>query len=263
MTGTDIRAVVCDMDGVLWCGDEPLPGLTAFFEHLHRRGLPYVLATNNSSRSPTDYVQKLASMGVTGVPPESIMTSGTATAAYLQARHPAGTRVHVLGGDGLRQALAQAGFALADDDVALVVVGLDRALSYEKLWRASSLIRDGALFVGTNADTTFPMPQGPAPGAGSIIAALAAATGQQPLIVGKPHPPMFQAALDWLGQEAAHTLMIGDRLDTDIVGAARVGLQTALVLTGIAGADDLAASPVQPDMIFSGLPEVIEALMAS
>lgn len=259
MTLAEITAVIADMDGVLWRGDEPLPGLPALFDWLHQRGLPFVLATNNSSKSPADYTRKLAKMNVPGIPENAILTSGTATAAYLRERYPAGTRLHILGGDGLRQVMREAGFALADADVEVVIVGLDQQLSYEKLRHAAALIRRGALFVGTNADKTYPMPDGPAPGAGSIVAALAAATDQEPLIVGKPHAPMFETALELLGQPAASTLMIGDRLDTDILGAAQVGLRTALVFTGISTPADLNGSGTQPDRVFADLPALIEA----
>ncbi len=260
MTLADITAVVSDMDGVLWRGDEPLPGLIEFFNLLHHRAVPYILATNNSSKSPADYIRKLNRLGVQDVPESVIMTSGLATAAYLRERHPAGTRVHVLGGDGLRQAMTQAGFTLVDSDAAIVVSGLDWELNYEKLQRATYLIRAGALFVGTNPDTTFPMPEGQSPGAGSILAALAAATDQQPLIIGKPHTPMFEAALELLGHPASTTLMIGDRLNTDIVGAAQLGMRTALVLSGISTAAEIDGADVQPDMIFPNLLALLEAL---
>ena len=260
MTLSDVRGVICDMDGVLWRGDEPLPGLVAFFDLLRRRHIPYILATNNSSKSPSDYVAKLARMGVEGVPESAMMSSGIATAAYLRERYPEGTRVHVLGGDGLRRALAGVGFVLADDAAQIVVVGLDWELNYAKLQRATYLIRAGALFVGTNRDATFPTPEGLSPGAGSIIAALATSTGQEPLIVGKPYLPMFEAAIRMLGLPAAQILMIGDRLDTDILGARHVGVKTALVLTGVSTLADVEHSETRPDAVYPDLQALIEAL---
>ena len=256
----DIRAVVSDMDGVLWRGDVPLPGLTAFFSLLKREDLPWVLATNNSSRTRQDYVRKLEAMGIPDVPARNIVTSGTATAAWLGRRYVRGTRVHVFGGDGLRQELGEAGFCVADDDVAVVVAGLNRDLCYDDLHRASHLIRSGACFVGTNPDTTFPAANGIAPGAGSLLAALQAASGVEPVIIGKPHPPMFEAALELLGSEAAQTLMIGDRMNTDILGAARVGMRTALVMTGIATHSEVTASTLQPDLVCNSLSELVSAL---
>lgn len=259
---TSIQAIVSDMDGVLWLGEQPLPGLAEFFVWLHRQRLPFVLATNNSSKSPADYVAKLARMGVPGVPESAILTSGVATIAYLSEHYPPGTRVHVIGGDGLRELVTQGGFVLADDDVAVVAAGLDRQLTYDKLEHAAFLIRAGAHFVGTNADATYPTERGPAPGAGSLLAALATAAECEPVIIGKPHPPMFEAALHLLGQPAGAVLMIGDRLNTDIQGAAALGMQTALVLTGISSREDVALEGTAPDMIFPDLLVLIEALEA-
>lgn len=256
----DIRGVVSDMDGVLWRGDTPLPGLVPFFSLLQDRKLPWVLATNNSSKSRQDYVRKLASMGVPDVPAGNIVTSGTATAAWLRRRFAPGTRVHVFGGEGLREELRNAGFCIENSDVTVVVAGLNRDFSYEDLHLASTLIRNGACFVGTNPDTTFPAANGVAPGAGSLLAALAAASGVEPTIIGKPHPPMFEAALELLGTDASETLMIGDRMNTDILGAARVGMRTALVMTGIASHDDLDDSAPGPDLICESLPALTVAL---
>lgn len=260
MDVNDIRAVVSDMDGVLWRGDVPLPGLHDFFTLLEREKLPWVLATNNSSRTRRDYVRKLAAMGVPEVPAGNIVTSATATAAWLRRRYARGTRVHVFGGDGLREELGEAGFCVADEDVAVVVAGLNRDLCYEDLHRASHLIRNGACFVGTNPDTTFPAANGIAPGAGSLLAALQAASGVEPIVIGKPHAPMFEAALELLGSEAAQTLMVGDRMNTDILGAARVGMRTALVMTGIATHDELAASQLQPDLVYDSLIALVTEL---
>lgn len=256
---TEITAIVSDMDGVLWRGDQPLPGLSEFFAFLRQRELPFMLATNNSSKSPAEYVAKLKRMGVEGVPENAILTSGIATAVYLSERYPAGTRVYVVGGNGLRQAMMDAGFILADSGVEIVVAGLDRQMTYDTLEEATFMIRNGAQFVGTNPDVTFPTERGQAPGAGSLLAALAAATGCQPLVIGKPYPPMFEAALERLGHPASHTLMIGDRLNTDIAGAANVGLQTALVLTGIATESDLVGASPRPDAIYPDLLALIEA----
>lgn len=259
MNFADIKAVITDMDGVLWRGDEPLPGLIEFFDTLRARGVPIVLATNNSSKSQADYLHKLAGMGVTGVVEQQIVTSGTATASYLQKHYPPGTRVHVLGGDGLRLILRNAGFTIVPEDARVVVVGVDFNLTYENLKRACYLIRAGADFIGTNIDATFPMPDGLAPGAGSLIAAVATATGVTPQIMGKPAAAMFQAALDVLGTTAEHTLMIGDRLNTDIEGAMQAGLKAALVLTGVTSLPELEITGVQPDGVYSGLPDLLAA----
>ena len=259
MTLADIDAVIMDMDGVLWRGDKPLPGLIPFFDRLRARDIPFALATNNSSKSQADYVTKLAGMGVLDVPAAAIVTSATATATYMQQHYPAGTRVYIIGGDGLKQILTAAGFVRAVHDVQVVVAGIDFDLSYAQLRQATLLIRSGADFIGTNPDRTFPTPEGEVPGAGSILAALSAATDRLPVVIGKPNRTMFEAALALLGTAADRTLMIGDRLETDILGARNAGLKTALVLTGIATREQVANSDIKPDGIFAGLPELMAA----
>jgi HAD superfamily hydrolase (TIGR01457 family) len=263
MNFADIKAVIMDMDGVLWRGDEPLPGMAAFFDFLRAHGLPFNLATNNSSKSQTDYVNKLERMGVTGISEAQIVTSGTATTSHLQAHYPAGTRVHVLGGDGFRKTVTEAGFTLAEKDAAVVVVGLDPQLTYDKLKRAALLIRGGAAFIASNDDLTIPTPEGLAPGAGSIIAALKVSTEREPLVMGKPHAPLYEASLRILHSRAEETLMIGDRLNTDIAGALPIGLKTALVLTGVSTRADIAATGIQPDGVYEDLPALMTAWKAA
>lgn len=256
-----IKAVISDMDGVLWRGDMALPGLSEFFALLEARGWPFVLATNNSSKTQLDYVNKLAGMGVAGVPEQAIVTSGTATMAYLQKHYAPGSAMHVFGGPGLFANVEQAGFRLSNDgDVQAVIAGLNREMSYQTLWQATTLILKGADFIGTNPDTTYPTPDGLAPGAGSMLAALQAASGVEPLIIGKPHPPMFETALALLGSAPNETLMIGDRLETDIVGAQRLGIQTALVLSGVSTAAEAAESAIQPDFVAEDMPSLLQQL---
>lgn len=255
-----VRAIISDMDGVLWRGMQPLPGLHDFFNFLQGKPLDFVLATNNSSKTALDYVEKLAQLGVPGIRPAHIVTSGTASASYLQAHYPPGTRIFVLGGAGLKRILSGAGFALVEADAELVVCGIDFDLTYEKLRQATLQIRGGARFIGTNPDPSFPSPEGLAPGAGSILALLEAATGQAPLIIGKPERGMFEAALRQLETKPAETLMIGDRIGTDIAGAQALGMPTALVLSGVEDEASLAASQIKPDCVFAGLPDLLEAL---
>ena len=254
----DIKAVIADMDGVLWRGSQPLPGLVAFFDCLRQSELDFRLATNNSGNTPGDYVRKLAGFGARGIDPNQIITSGTATASWMRGRYPPGTKVHVLGGDGLKQILEDAGFALVDEAAEAVVCGIDFALTYDKAKRASLLIRQGAHFIGTNPDPSFPSPEGLVPGAGSILALVAAASGVAPTIIGKPDRGMFDVALTQLGAAPAETLMIGDRIGTDIQGAAAVGIKTALVMTGVETETSLAESVLKPDLVFAGLPEIVE-----
>lgn len=252
--------VIIDMDGVLWRGDEPLPGLAALFEHLYERKIPFVLATNNSMKAPADYVAKLANFGVAGVDPANIITSGIVAVDYLKANYAPDTPVHVLGGDGLKSLITAAGYPLhylSETPAPVVVAGLDTRVTYDKLKRAALQIRAGAAFIGTNDDMTIPTPEGLAPGAGSLLALLSAATQREPTLMGKPNPAMFEAALRILGTPPGRTIMIGDRLDTDIFGAARVGIRTALVLTGVSTRAEAESGAVKPDAIYEDLPELI------
>ena len=255
-----IKAIISDMDGVLWRGAQALPGMKDFFEMLFERELDFVLATNNSSRTRGDYMDKLAAMGVSGIEPRHIVTSGTATVSFLKTQYATGARIHVIGGAGLKRMLRDAGYELVDTCAEAVVCGVDFDLTYEKARKATLLIRAGARFIGTNPDPSFPAPEGLVPGAGSIIALIEAASGQRPTIIGKPKRGMFDAALSQLDACPEETLMIGDRIGTDIAGAQALGIRTALVMTGVETEESLQKSEVQPDLVFAGLPELIKAL---
>jgi len=253
---TDITHLIIDMDGVLYQGDEPLPGLHEFFAFLRERRLPFVLATNNSTRTPQAYVEKLARMGVRVYPAE-ILTSGQATARVLAREYPPGTRAHVFGSPALREALVEEGFALADEDVEVVVASMDREVTYDRLKRAALLIRGGARFVATNLDPTLPTAEGLAPGTGSLIAALQTASGVRPQVVGKPEPTMFQLALSQMGARPETTAAIGDRADTDVLGGKRAGLVTICVLSGSSSRAE--AEAFGPDFIFENIADLLEA----
>jgi len=264
MKYSSIDAIVLDMDGVLWRGGDPLDGMTEMFDWLRETETPFALATNNSSRTQADYVAKLTKLGVDWVTEEHIVTSATATAAYLQQDYPAGTPVHVFGMDGLRHILTEAGFDTSDEidgRPEVVVAGIDFEMSYEKLKQAALYIRAGAVFIGTNPDKTFPAPEGLVPGAGSMIAALETATDQTATIIGKPAQPMFDAALQVTDTLPERTLMVGDRLNTDIEGAQAIGMQTALVFTGVTTSRDLSNpdNTTWPDVAYEGLPELLKA----
>jgi len=254
----DVRACIIDMDGVLWEGNRPLPGLIEFFTALRAGGIRFLLATNNASQTPEQYLEKLAGFGVT-VAREEILTSAQATALYLRGQTPNGARVFVIGEAGLRQALTEQGFALCelwDVTAQYVVVGMDRGLNWDKLATATLNVRAGAIFVGTNPDLTIPVEQGIVHGNGAILAALQAATGVAPLVIGKPEPTMYQIAMQRLGVGPAETIAIGDRLDTDILGAARAGLRSVLVLSGVSRRADVERSDVKPTWVFENIREV-------
>jgi 4-nitrophenyl phosphatase len=251
----DIRHLIIDMDGVLWRGDELLPGLPAFFAFLRQNDIAFVLATNNSSRTPKQYAAKLARFGVQ-VSVESVLTSALVSAAYLAEVAPSASRVYVIGEEGIQRALQEQGFILDEKRADYVVVGWDRRLNWEKLATASLLIHNGAGFVGTNPDTTYPTERGPVPGNGALLAALQTATGVEAVVTGKPEPWMYREALRRMDATAETTAMIGDRLDTDIAGAARAGLTTVLTLSGIATEEDLAAASIRPDLVCADIREL-------
>ena len=255
---SSIKNLIIDMDGVLYRGRRPLPGAKEFLHHLEERYTAYILVTNNSTRTPEEYVAVLKEMGIEVVP-ERILTSALATADYLGNLLPQGARLYLIGEEGLYSALAAQGFEFGEGDVEAVVAGMDRQLTYEKLKAATVAIRQGARFVGTNPDKSFPAEQAIIPGTGAILAAIEAATGVQPTLIGKPEPTLFQMALRRMGTTARVTAVIGDRLETDILGGQRCGLTTILVLTGISQQKDLEASHIKPDYVFQDLIHLDEA----
>lgn len=252
------QGFVIDMDGVLYRGDTVLPHVKEFLGALNEGAVPYVLATNNSTRLPEQYVEKLAAMGL-AVTSDRIQTSGQATAAWLKERYPRGTTVYVLGMTALEAAVYGDGyFARAERDVQVVVSGADFELTYNKLRIAALAIRRGAAFVATNGDTTFPTEEGLIPGAGAILAALVAATSVTPEIIGKPSTGMLLQGASLLGTEPAHTVMLGDRLDTDILAGHRANFITIMVLTGVSTMADVAGSDLQPDVLLPDLAPLVE-----
>ncbi|MBS3965092.1 MAG: HAD-IIA family hydrolase [Methylomonas sp.] len=263
----DVRGFIIDMDGVLWHGDKAQPGLQAFFQTLRDLNMAFILATNNAMATAGQYQSKLAAMGV-AVEPAEILTSGMATAIYL-ARHypPQTTRVFVIGDVGLKQPLLEQGFSLTgldsiDDETGahIVVCGLDKALSWDKLATATLNIRRGAAFYASNGDTTLPSERGLLPGNGATLAALHAATGVTPVILGKPEPVLYQRALELLAMDVGGIVAIGDRLDTDILGAVRTGMRSLMVLSGVSRRDDLAGLDYAPTWIVQDIQDITQAL---
>jgi 4-nitrophenyl phosphatase len=257
----DVRGWLIDLDGVVYRGEAVLPGASELLELLRRRGIPHLFLTNNSSRTPRQYVAKLARLGIR-TRPERVLTSALVAAADLERQALPGDRILLVGGAGLREALALARLTLADDDrqATIVLVGLDVGITYEKLARAALAIRRGARFLGTNADRTFPTERGLEPGAGALLAALEATTGVTPHVYGKPAPEMFAEALRRLGTPAELTAMLGDRHDTDVVGGADSGLVTVAVTTGACSEEMLRSAEPRPDYIFPSAAELRAAL---
>lgn len=255
----EIQALVIDMDGVLWLGNTPLPGLIPFFDFLRDHAIHFILATNNATKTPDQFVQKLARFGVT-VGPEHVLTSPLATAVYLQREFPAGAKVYVVGQEGLLEAMQKAGFTLLNDasqTADVVVAGLDFTLTYDKLRYAALHIQRGARFVGTNGDLTLPAEEGNLPGAGAVLAAIQVATGVKPITIGKPERFMFDIAVAKMGSLPTHTAVIGDRLESDILGGQQAGLKTILVTGGIDNEETILQKGIQPDVIFNGIEELV------
>lgn len=254
---TPIKNLIIDMDGVLWHGDTALPGLTDFFSFLRQNTIRFVLATNNASLTQAQFAAKLAGMGVR-VSEDEVLTSSLATAIYLRQHAPHGAKVFVIGGEGIRRAIADNGFELWDADSAAdyVVVGMDRGLNWEKLARATLNIRAGAKFLGTNPDTTFPIERGTVFGNGAVLALLKTATDVEPTIIGKPAPIMYQQAMALLGGDLENTAALGDRLETDILGAVRTGIRSIFVLSGVSKQDELNGLNYQPTWVFKDIAEL-------
>lgn len=251
-----ITHLILDMDGVLYRGNEPLPRLGEFFTFLRERRIPFILVTNNATRTPEERSAKLARMGAQ-VSPAEILVSGQAAARLLRRDYPAGTRVHVFGMPALRHALEEEGFVLADSDVKVVVASVDRDVNFEKIKIASRLLRGGALFLATNLDPNIPSEDGFLPGSGAMVAMLAAASGVAPTGVGKPEPIMYELAMAQIGARPETTAAVGDRVMTDIVGGKRAGLTTICVLSG--ASDRAEAEAAGTDFIFDDIGHLLDA----
>lgn len=266
-----VRLVIFDLDGVIYRGTEAVPGAAELVAWLHGHGVLVRFATNNSTVTRSGYVERLGAMGV-ATDLEEIVTSTTATVDHLARHAPEVRSVLAVGADGMRDELGAAGLevTLAADARPLepggplerrydaVIIGLDPALDYARLSSAMAAIAGGARLIATNADSRYPTPAGFLPGAGSIVAALATASGVTPEVIGKPEPAMFRSMLESTGIAATECVVVGDNPDADVAGAHRAGCASILVLTGVADAA-IAASLVgerRPDAVASGPADV-------
>lgn len=247
------------MDGVLWRGKVPIGDLPSIFQKMYDNDFKYVLVTNNSTMTAYQYVEQLKSFGV-AIDLSNIITSSLATAQHLANKYPNGGSVYIIGENGLRRTLEEYGFHISQDDPLVVVVGMDRGLTYDKLKVATLLIRSGVPFLATNSDRTFPIPEGLVPGAGAIIEALIAATDINPTVIGKPFPIMFEVAVDRLGTQYENILVVGDRLETDIAGAQDLGMKTGLVLSGVTSSEQAKQWEPRPDLITKDLEHILKYL---
>lgn len=245
-----VRAVLLDMDGVVYVGETPIPGVQPFLDYLDSTGRKWLCVTNNATKTPQMFVDKLTNMNIQAEP-HNVLGSAQATAYWLGQKYPEGGKVIMVGQDGLRSALEENGFEIITEykDAQFVVAGMHFGLTYDELATAALAIRDGAFFVGTNPDPSFPSERGQVPGAGSILKLLETATGVQPVIIGKPNPGMFELAMSQLGVTAQETLMVGDRYDTDIAGAIELGMPTVGVLTGVTSREAFEQEEKPPNLI--------------
>lgn len=254
-----LDALVLDLDGVLYRGDRTVPGSPEAVEALREAGKRLLFVTNNSTPTEADVVVKLSRHGIF-VTPEEVLTSATVTADLLLERGLGGVTTFVIGGDGIRAALTEAGSRLVTGDegaaAEIVVVGGDRTFDYEAMRIAADAVRSGALFIATNADPSFPTPTGLVPGAGAIVAAIEVASGRRAEVMGKPHLPMMRAAAARL--EGARSIgIIGDQPRTDLDGGRAMGWTTILVLSGVTGADEAAALEPAPDLVRPDLQSLV------
>lgn len=248
--------VLFDLDGVLYRGEGAVPSAPPTLAELRRRSVRPVFLTNNSSRTPLQVAEKLRGIGIEAETGE-VVTSALATAELLAER--GGGRAFVIGQDGVREALSDAGIAIVDGDpeeADLVVVGYDGGATYGSLKRASLLVQRGARLVATNADGSYPAADGLWPGAGALLAVITTTTGAEPEIVGKPFAPLFEAGRRRGG--GGRPLVVGDRLDTDIEGAARLGWDSMLVLTGVSGREDVERLGIVPTVIAEDVSALLE-----
>ncbi len=256
----NIKSLIIDMDGVLWRENTPIGDLPKIFARIRERGLKFVFATNNGSRTPQQYLDRLAEFGVE-VDAQQVITSALGVAQMLAKKFPAKGQVFVVGEDGIKVALQNQGFKIASietaEDSMAVVMGIDRGISFDKVREATLLVRRGVPFFATNPDKTFPTPRGEIPGAGAWISVIVTATGIEPVYAGKPFPFLMEMALERLGTKREETLVVGDRLETDIAAGQAVGCPTALVLSGVSTREQAEAWSPRPSLIVQDLEALV------
>src|SRR4051794_37969135 len=251
-----IDSWLTDMDGVLIHEGVPIPGADAFLKKLRESGKPFLVLTNNSIYTPRDLHARLRRMGL-DVLIENIWTSALATAQFLDDQRPEGT-AYVIGEAGLTTALHEIGYVMTDRDPEYVVLGETRTYSFEAITTAIRLIEKGARFIATNPDVSGPSQQGSIPATGSVAALITKATGVEPYFVGKPNPLMMRSALNRIDAHSETTVMIGDRMDTDVISGLEAGLRTILVLTGSTRPDQVDRFPYRPSTIVDSIADVVD-----
>jgi NagD protein len=251
-----VHTWLTDMDGVLVHEEHAIPGAAEFVGALKASGRHFLVLTNNSIFTPRDLRARLLGSGI-DVPEEAIWTSALATAQFLADQRPEGT-AYVVGEAGLTTALHDIGYVMTDRDPDYVVLGETRTYSFEAITRAIRLIEAGARFIATNPDVSGPSQQGTLPATGSVAALITAATGRAPYYVGKPNPLMMRSALNRIDAHSETTVMVGDRMDTDIVSGLEAGLRTILVTTGSTRLEDVETFPYRPSRVVDSVADLVE-----
>lgn len=249
-----MKSYVLDMDGVIYRGNQLIPGAREFIERLQQGGHPFLFMTNNSQRTPLDFQRKLERMGL-NVTEEHYFTSALATAAFLHSQKPHGT-AFVIGEAGLTHALYQVGYSLTDVEPDYVVLGDTPSYDYAKIVQAVKLITEGARFIATNPDVSGPQEEGVHPACGALAAPIERVTGKLAYYVGKPNPLMMREALRRLDAHSEDAVMIGDRMDTDVLSGIGAGMRTVLVLTGVTTREELRGFSYQPHQVVETLAEL-------
>ena len=260
MIPSHIKALIIDMDGVVWKADSPIGDLEKTFKRIRERGLKFVFATNNSTKTSEQYVERLVKFGV-DVKPWQVITSSQAAAHAVAQKFPKGTKVFMIGEDGIQMALKEKGFEIVSTENAssaeVFVMGIDRGINFDKVAEATLLVRNGIPFYATNTDKTFPTPRGEIPGSGAWISIITTATGIEPIIAGKPYPFLMDLSLEKLGTMRGETLVVGDRLETDIAAGQGAGLACALVLSGVSTQEEADAWAPRVNVIEKDLASLI------
>lgn len=249
-------SIISDMDGVIYRGHQLIPGAKKFVDNLVKTKTPFIFLTNNAEQTPIDLKRKLEMLGIDGVKEENFFTAAQATALFMKSQLESGT-AYVIGTGGLVSELYNVGYSITETNPEYVVIGRTTAFNYEMLKKAVHLINKGAKFIGCNPDVLDPMPDGTFdPAVGTILAAIEAGTGKKPYIVGKPNAIMMSIAKNKIGAHSESTMMIGDRMDTDILGGLGAGMKTCLVLSGVTTMEMLREFPYRPNYIYNTVGEI-------
>jgi len=245
---------IMDMDGVLVRGKVMIPGADAFLERLRARGVEYLVLTNNPMYTPRDLAHRLQMTGIE-IPPERLFTSAMAAARFIHSQRPDGT-AYVIGESGLTEAIHGVGYVITDVNPDYVVLGETNTYNFENITKAIRLIMAGARFIATNPDSSGPTEKGIVPACGAMAALIEKTSGKSPFFVGKPNPLMMRSALNYLGVHSEDTVMVGDRMDTDIIAGVDSGMETVLVLSGVTRREDVEQYPYRPTRIVESVAEL-------